>query len=61
MGLFQGMASLARIVGPFWAEVAYGRLGFAWPLRTGSVFMLVASVIALTALVRLGRQAPAAG
>jgi DHA1 family tetracycline resistance protein-like MFS transporter len=61
MGLFQGMASLARIVGPFWAEVAYGRLGFAWPFRTGSVFMLVASVIALTALVRLGRQAPTAG
>ncbi len=42
MGVFQGMSSLARIIGPFWAEVAYGRLGFAWPFRTGSVFMLVA-------------------
>ncbi len=61
MGTFQGMSSLARIIGPFWAEIAFGRLGFAWPFRTGSVFMLVASVIALTALVRLGRQAPAAG
>lgn len=61
MGIFQGMSSLARIIGPFWAEIAYGRLGFAWPFRTGSVFMLVACVIALTALVRLGRQAPVEG
>jgi DHA1 family tetracycline resistance protein-like MFS transporter len=60
MGLFQGMASLARIVGPFWAEVAYGRLGFAWPFRTGSVFMLVACAIAVTALLRLGRRASTA-
>lgn len=60
MGVFQGMSSLARIIGPFWAEVAYGRLGFAWPFRTGSVFMLVACVIAATAMVRLGRQTPAA-
>jgi len=60
MGVFQGMASLARIIGPFWAEVVYGKLGFAWPFRTGSVFMFVASVMALTALVRLGRQASAA-
>jgi len=61
MGVFQGMASLARIIGPFWAEVAYGKLGFAWPFRTGSIFMLVACAIALTALLRLGRQAPTAG
>ncbi len=60
MGVFQGMSSLARIIGPFWAEVTYGRLGFAWPFRTGSVFMLVACVIAATAMVRLGRQTPAA-
>jgi len=56
MGVFQGMSSLARIIGPFWAEVAYGRLGFAWPFRTGSVFMLVACLIAATAMVRLGRM-----
>jgi hypothetical protein len=61
MGIFQGMASLARIIGPFWAEVVYGKLGFAWPFRTGSVFMLVACGIAVTALIRLGRQAPEAG
>lgn len=56
MGVFQGMASLARIAGPFWAELAYGRFGFAWPFKTGSVFMLVASVMAMTALARLGRH-----
>jgi MFS family permease len=61
MGIFQGMSSLARIIGPFWAEIAYGRLGFAWPFRTGSVFMVVACLIALSALVRLGRQAPVEG
>jgi DHA1 family tetracycline resistance protein-like MFS transporter len=55
MGIFQGMSSMARIVGPFWAEVAYGRLGFAWPFRTGAVFMVLACAFALIALARLGR------
>jgi DHA1 family tetracycline resistance protein-like MFS transporter len=57
MGIFQGMSSMARIVGPFWAEVAYGRLGFAWPFRTGAVFMALACAVALVALSRLGRRA----
>ena len=55
MGIYQGMSSLARIIGPFWAEVVYGKLGFAWPFRTGSVFMLLACGIAVMALFRLGR------
>ena len=55
MGIYQGMSSLARIVGPFWGEVVYGALGFAWPFRTGSVFMLLAAVVAIVALLRLGR------
>jgi len=53
MGVYQSMSSLARIVGPFWAEVAYGKLGFAWPFRTGSVFMLLACVVAVSAVLRL--------
>jgi MFS family permease len=61
MGVFQGMASLARIAGPFWAEVAYGRLGFAWPFRTGSVFMAVACGMAVVALARSSRKARVPG
>ena len=53
MGLYQGMSSLARIFAPFWAEVVYGELGFAWPFRTGSVFMLAACAVGALALVRL--------
>jgi DHA1 family tetracycline resistance protein-like MFS transporter len=52
MGVYQGMSSLARIIGPFWGEVVYGALGFEWPFRTGSVFMLLAAVIAVVALLR---------
>ena len=53
MGVYQGMSSLARIIGPFWGEVVYDAIGFAWPFRTGSVFMLLAAGVAVVALVRL--------
>jgi DHA1 family tetracycline resistance protein-like MFS transporter len=53
MGVYQGMSSLARIIGPFWGEVVYGAIGFAWPFRTGSVFMLLAAIVAVVALLRL--------
>jgi len=53
MGVYQGMSSLARIVGPFWGEVVYGAIGFAWPFRTGSIFMLLAAFVAVVALFRL--------
>jgi DHA1 family tetracycline resistance protein-like MFS transporter len=55
MGVYQGMSSLARIVGPFWGEVAYGAIGVAWPFRTGSIFMLMAFVVATVALFRVHR------
>ncbi len=55
MGVYQGMGSLARIVGPFWGELVYGSLGFAWPFRTGSLFMLLAVVVAAVMAVRLGQ------
>ena len=55
MGVYQGMSSLARIIGPFWGEVVYGAIGFAWPFRTGSIFMLLAAMVAVAALVRLRR------
>ncbi len=53
MGVYQGVSSLARIVGPFWGEVVYGAIGFAWPYRTGSIFMLLACAVAVMAWMRL--------
>ena len=55
MGVYQSLSSLGRIVGPFWGELVYGSLGFEWPYRTGSVFMLAASVVAVVMLIRLRR------
>ena len=57
MGVYQGMSSLARIIGPFWAEVAYGKIGIAWPYRTGSIFMLLAAIVAGVSLMRASRPA----
>lgn len=51
MGVYQGLASLARVVGPFVAELAYGR-STAWPLWIGAVSMLVAFALAAAGLLR---------
>lgn len=56
MGVYQGMSSLARIIGPFWGEVVYGKIGIAWPYRTGSIFMLLAAVVAGVTLLKASRQ-----
>ena len=61
MGVYQGMSSLARVVGPFWGEIVYGTIGFAWPFRTGSVFMLMACVVAVVALLRIRKWPDRAG
>jgi predicted MFS family arabinose efflux permease len=53
MGVYQGMSSLARIIGPFWGEVVYGAIGFAWPFRTGSIFMLLACAVAVVTILRM--------
>jgi MFS family permease len=50
------LSSLARIAGPFWAELVYGGLGYPWPFRTGSVFMLMACMTAAVMLSRLRRR-----
>jgi DHA1 family tetracycline resistance protein-like MFS transporter len=60
MGVYQGMSSLGRIVGPFWGEVVYGTIGFAWPFRTVSIFMLLAFWVAVVAMLRLRRTQTAA-
>ncbi len=59
MGVFQAMSSLGRILGPFWGEVVFGRLGFAWPYRTGSVFMLLAAIVAFLTAVNMRRRVKA--
>jgi DHA1 family tetracycline resistance protein-like MFS transporter len=46
MGVYQGMSSLARIVGPFWAEWTYGTLGFASPYLSAAAAYGVAMVVA---------------
>ena len=56
MGVYQSMSSLGRIVGPFWAEIAYGQIGFAWPFRTGSVFMLAGCLVAVVTMAQLRRR-----
>jgi len=39
MGVYQAVSSLARIVGPLWAEIVYHR-GFQWPFLTASAAFL---------------------
>ncbi len=53
MGVQQGLASLARIFGPFWAEVAYGRFGVEWPFRTAALAMAVAAFTGAVTLLSL--------
>ena len=56
MGIYQGLSSLGRIAGPFWGELVFGRWGFQWPYRTGSLVMLAASAVALVVMARLRRR-----
>jgi hypothetical protein len=52
MGIYQSFSSLARIIGPLWAEIAFGA-GHAWPFRSASVAYLTAFGVALVLLARL--------
>jgi len=60
MGVYQSMSSLARIGGPFWAELVYGGLGYHWPFRTGSLVMLLACGVGGMLLTRLRQIASGA-
>jgi DHA1 family tetracycline resistance protein-like MFS transporter len=59
MGVYQGMSSLARVVAPFVAQVAYDH-DRAWPLWIGAVAMLIAGVVGLAGLPR-GRRVGVVG
>ena len=45
MGVYQGVSSLARIVGPFWAEWIYGAAAPAAPYLSAAVAYLAAAAI----------------
>ncbi len=49
MGVYQGVSSLARIVGPFWAEWAYGHHGAASPYLSAGIAYVVAAVLGVMA------------
>jgi multidrug resistance protein len=51
MGIYQSFSSLARIIGPIWAELAFGA-GHAWPFRSASVAYLLALGFGLVLLRR---------
>jgi len=55
MGVYQAFSSLGRIFGPFWAEWAYGRIGYPWPFRTAGIAYVVAFAIAVTLYARVRR------
>ena len=51
MGVYQSFSSLARIIGPLWAEIAFG-VGHAWPFRSAAVAYLLALGLAWVLLRR---------
>ncbi len=52
LGIYQGLASLGRIVGPFAGELAYGEFGPRWPMRLASLMFLACAVTALLMVSR---------
>ena len=52
MGLYQAFSSLARIIGPVWAEIAF-HTGSAWPFRSAAVAYALALALAVVLTRRL--------
>lgn len=52
LGIYQGLASLGRILGPFAGEISYGELGEAWPMRLASLVFLGCALMALLMMTR---------
>lgn len=55
LGVYQSMASLARIIGPFWGVYSLRSLGAAAPYLTAA---MAAAVVLVMAIVVLRRQEP---
>jgi len=60
LGAFQGVSSLARVVGPFAAEVALGRWGVAAP-QVGAALLAVVAAAGAAGLVHRRNSQTAAG
>ena len=52
MGIYQAFSSLARIIGPVWAEIAF-HTGSAWPFRSAAVAYALALAVAVVITRRL--------
>lgn len=55
MGIYQSFSSLARIIGPLWAEIAFGA-GHAWPFRSAAVAYIVALGVVAVLIKRLEKH-----
>ncbi len=56
MGVYQGVSSLARIVGPFWAEWVYGVFGHAVPYLSAAAAYGLTIFVAVAAVVKLASR-----
>ncbi len=52
LGIYQGLGSLGRILGPFVGEVVFG-IDYHWPYRVACIATLSAAAFAFTLLARL--------
>jgi len=50
LGINQSLSSLARFIGPLWGGFIYDRFSYHYPFISGSVFMLIITVIAVIVL-----------
>ena len=56
MGVYQGVSSLARIVGPFWAEWVYGVIGPALPYLSAAAAYGITIFVALAGVRRIASR-----
>ena len=61
LGVSQGLASLARIVGPAWAGFLFDRFGMTSPYLSSAALILVACGISIVALDAPKREAQMTG
>jgi len=47
LGINQSLSSLARFLGPLWGGFIYDRLGYHYPFISGSIFMVIITIIAI--------------
>lgn len=47
MGIAQSMSSLGRILGPYWAGLAFTSIGVAWPFFSGAALLVPIFIVTL--------------